>query len=250
LYGEKPQGVSPEVADFRMNPVVDSKLQYPDKSGALAKVVAYPVHFDVEKQLWFCDLAINPQSMYFPFVKLFLARYQPHSVRESDSDVCLSPVVVAKMTQLVPERQTTLRFRKDDQNSKFTLTVEGTIYNPGNARYGNYNFLNISFLDSQIAQPIYGIIDDGENEKRLENEGVSIRITRKELISANKYRVEREFRLHRSYKTAPFQVIIEEYERGPNRIPDLPGQYSDRLEQSEQTDRLIYADVIKINEVD
>ena len=249
LYGTKPDGVSPQIKDFRMNPVIDSKLQYPDKPGALAKAVAYPVYFDQERQLWFCDLAIDPKSMYFPFVKLFLARYQPHSVREKESDVCLSPVVVGKMTQLVPERQTTLRFKKDDQNSKFTITVEGTIYNPGNAQYGNHNFIRISFLDTELAQPIYGIITNGNNEKRLEEEEMTIMITRRDLVSGSKYRIEREFRLHKNYKTAPFSVIIEEYERGPNRIPDLPNAYKERLEQSEQTDRLIFADVIKINEV-
>lgn len=249
LYGNTPAKVSPEITDFRMNPVIDSKLQYPDKPGIVAKAVAYPVHFDQEKQMWFCDLAINPQNMYFPFVRLFLARYQPHSVRETDSDVCLSPIVVAKMTQLMPDRQTTLNFKKDDLNSKFTLTIEGNIYNPGNAQYGNYNFIKISFLDSKIAQPIYGIIDDGENKRKMEEETEIIKIDRKALVSGNKFRIEREFKLNKDYKTAPFQVIIEEYERGPNRIPDLPNQYNDRLEQSEQTDRLIYADVIKINEV-
>ena len=250
LYGARPNNVSPAVSDFRMNPVIDSKVQYPDKPGAVAKVVAYPVHFDQEKQMWFCDLAINPNNMYFPFIKLFVARYQPHSVREDNSDVCLSPVVVAKMIQLVPERQTTLRFKKDDLNSKFTITVEGTIYNPGDAQYGNYNFIKMSFLDSEIAQPIYGVIDDGNNEKQMEEESVSIQITRRDLIGANQFKIEKEFKLHRNYKTAPFQVIIEEYERGPSQIPGLPNQYKNRLEQSEQTDRLIYADVIKINEVD
>jgi len=250
LYGSKPDNVSPQITDFRMNPVIDSKLQYPGKPGALAKAVAYPVHFDQERQLWFCDLAIDPKQMYFPFVRLFIARYQPHSVREENSDVCLSPVIVAKMTQLVPDRQSTLRFKKDDQNSKFTITVEGTIYNPGNAQYGNYNFIKISFLDTELAQPIYGIISDGENEKSLEDEGVSIRISRTELVNGSRFRVEREFRLNRRYKTAPFSVVIEEYERGPSQIPGLPKEYQNRLEQSEQTDRLIFADVIKINEVD
>lgn len=249
LYGEKPQNVSPQITDFRMNPVVDTKLQYPDKPGTMAKVVAYPVHFDEEKQMWFCDLAINPGNMYFPFVKLFLSRYQPHSVREENTDVCLSPVVVANMTQLIPERQTTLEFKKDDQNSKFSIIIEGNIYNPGNVKYGNFNFIRISFLDSEIAQPLYGIIHDGKNEKRMEDESVNIQISRKEMISGNRFRAEREFRLHRNYKTAPFQVIIEEYERGPKNIPNLPNQYKNRLEQSEQTDRLIYADVFKINEI-
>lgn len=250
LYGERPQNVSPQISDFRMNPVVDNKLAYPDKPGTVAKVVAYPVRFDEERQMWYCDLAINPGNMYFPFVKLYLARYQPYSVREENNDVCLSQVVVAKMTQLVPERQTTLRFKKDDQNSKFTITVEGNIYNPGDTPYGNFNFLRISFLDSAFAQPIYGIVDDGENARKLEGEGVTIQISRKELVSGTRFKVEREFRLNRDYKTAPFQVIIEEYERGPNRIPNLPPDYRNRLEQSEQTDRLVYADVIKINEVE
>jgi len=247
LYGGKPKTVSPQTTDFRMNPVIDHKLQYPDKAGAVTKVAAYPVHFDQERQLWFCDLAIDPKGMYFPFVKLLLARYQPHSVREKNADVCLSPVVVAKMTQLVPERKTTLRFKKDDQNSKFTITIEGTIYNPAMAKYGNYNFLRISFLDSEIAQPLYGIISDGENEKKLDDEGETIKITSKHLAPVNGYKIEREFRLSKKYKTATFSVIIEEYERGPNRIPGLPSEYKNRLEQSEQTDRLIYADVIKVN---
>lgn len=250
LYGEKPAEVSPQPADFGLNPVIDNKIEYPGKQGTTAKIVAYPVNFDQERQLWYCDLTINPKDMYFPFIKLFLARYQPHSVRENNSDVCLSQVVAAKMIQLVPERQTILNFKKDDQNSRFTISITGSIYSPGNTIYGNFNFIKISFLDSAIAQPIYGIIHDGKNEKSLEEEGVTIEISRKELVSGTRFKIEREFNLGRKYKNAPFQVIIEEYERGPARIPDLPRQYAGRLEQSEQTDRLIYADVFKINEVE
>ena len=150
----------------------------------------------------------------------------------------------------MPERQTTLRFRKDDQNSKFTITVEGNIFNPGNAQFGNFSFIRISFLDTSLAQPLFGVINNGTNEKRLDDEGVTLQISRREMISATRFRIEREFTLHRNYKTAPFQVIIEEYERGPARLPELPPQYADRLEQSEQTDRLIYADIFKINEIE
>ncbi|WP_319592293.1 hypothetical protein [uncultured Draconibacterium sp.] len=251
LYGQKPAQTSPQSSDFRMNPVIDTNLEYPDKPGIKAKAVAYPVHFDQERQMWFCDLSINPNQMYFPFIKLFLARYQPHSVREQNKDVCLSSVVAAEMIQLMPERKTTLNFKKDDLNSKFTLTIEGTIYNLGNATYGNYNFLKISFLDTELAQPVYGVIDDGENEKKLEAEGEIIRISRNNLTSATYYKVEREFKLNKDYKTAPFEVIIEEYERGPSKLPGVTEKvYQDRLKPSEQTDRLIYANVIKINEAE
>jgi len=187
--------------------------------------------------------------MYFPFVRLALARYQPFSVKKASEDVCLSPAAFTTFIQLVPERQTTLRFNKDDQNSKFSLTIEGTIYNERQmAKFGNLNFIRISFLDSKIAQPIYGVIDDGNNEKKLADEGVEITITQQH-VTNNRFSVSREFRLPRDYKTSPFQVIIEEYERGPAKIPGLDKDYNDRVGQSEETDRLIYADVIKINEV-
>jgi hypothetical protein len=250
LYGNRPSGLSPEVSDFRMNPVIDDKVEYPDQPGRVTKVVAYPVHFDQERQLWFADLAIDPKGMYFPFIRLLLARYQPHSVRETNSDVCLSPVVTAKMIQLMPDRQTTLQFNKDDVNSRFSVKIEGTIYSPGDVLYGNYNFIKISFLDSRVAQPIYGIVDDGSNNKDLGKEVVTIQITRKDYQGGNRFVIEKEFRLPKDYKTAPFQVVVEEYERGPATIPGLPDAYKGRLEQSEQTDRLIYADVFKINEVD
>jgi len=187
--------------------------------------------------------------MYFPFVRLALARYQPYSVKKAAEDVCLSPAVLSTFIQLVPERQTTLRFTKDDQNSRFTLTIEGAIYNERMmAKFGNVNFLRISFIDSQIAQPIFGLIDDGNNTKELEDEGIEITITQSH-VSNNRYTITKEVRLPREYKTKPFQVIIEEYERGPSRIAGLDKEYQERVVQSEETDRLIYADVIKINEI-
>ncbi|WP_423129528.1 hypothetical protein [Gaoshiqia sp. Z1-71] len=245
LYSVQPAGFSPADQDFRMNPVIDDDLQYPDRN-AKAKAVAYPVHFDEDRQSWFCDLSINPGNMYFPFVKLALARYQPYSVRKNDEDVCLSPVVMGHFIQLMPDRQTTIRFKRDDVNSKFTITVEGPIYNDRLAKYGNYNFLRISFQDSRIAQPIFGTVSDGTNDKDLNEEGVEIPINAR-VIENNRFSISREFNLPRKYKTEAFQIVVEEYERGPNKIGGLPPNYQNRLEQSEETDRLIYADVFNIN---
>jgi hypothetical protein len=116
------------------------------------------------------------------------------------------------------------------------------------ATFGNRSILKISFLDSRIAQPIYGFVDDGSNEKKLDDEGFETPVTQSS-VTGNRFSITKEFRLPRDYKTAPFQVIIEEYERGPVKIPGLDRVYEERLGQSEETDRLIYADVIKINEV-
>jgi hypothetical protein len=246
LYSIQPAAYSPFPSDFRMNPVIDEDLEYPGHANARAKAVAYPVHFDEDRQTWFCDMGINPGSMYFPFIKLILARYQPYSVRKNNEDVCLSSIVTANFTQLMPERQTTVRFKRDDINSKFTVTVEGAIYNERLAEYGNYNFLRISFQDNEIAQPIYGTVSDGTNDKDLTDEGVEVQISARN-IKNNWYSINKEFRLPRSYKTAPFQIIIEEYERGPSKMSNLDDFYRNRLEQSEETDRLIYADVFSVN---
>lgn len=251
LYSVPPDNPSPGFSDFRMNPVFDENLQYPGVSNARANIAAYPVYFDEKRQQWFCDLAIDPRSMYFPFVRLALARYQPYSVKKEKEDVCLSSVVHSTFIQLVPERQATLVFNREDVNSRFTVTVEGTVYNERIARYGNRSMLRISFIDSRKVQPIYGVVDDGNTEKKLADEGVETYITQRN-ITNNRYLISMEFRLPREYKTAPFNVIIEEFERGPVKTQgdQIDNAYNDRLQQGEETDRLIYADVFKINQVE
>jgi hypothetical protein len=247
LYSGKPGDFSPNVTDFGMNPHVDKNLEYPGIPDRKAVAVAYPVHFDDEKQMWYCDISISPGNMYFPFVKLALARYQQHSVRKYGKDVCLSPVVMSTMTQLVPDRVSILKFNKAGNNARLTLTIEGVVFNERISGYGNYNFIRISFLDTRLVQPVEGIIDDGTTEKSLSDEGYTIRISQRD-IANNRFRITREFNLPSKYKKEPYQVIIEEYERGPKKM-QLPPEYKERLEQSEETDRLIYADVFKVNEI-
>ncbi len=247
LFSNKPGGFSPSVNAFGMEPHIDEEVEHPDRKGGKATVVAYPVQFDEERQLWFCDLAISPGTMYFPFVKLALARYQEHSVRKNGKDVCLSPVVMSSMIQLMPERKAVLTFKKDDKNSKLTITVSGPIYNERYARYGNKTSVHISFLDTRIVQPITGIIDDGTTDSNLKDEKFVIDISQRN-ISNNMFSVSKDFHLPGKYKKEPFQVVIEEYEHGPTKVP-TKGNYKDRFEQSEETDRLIYADVFKVNEI-
>lgn len=241
----QPDLLSPSSEDFRLNPTIEN-VQYPDMGNTRALVVAYPVHFDDERQQWFCDMAINPKNMYFPFVKLVLARYQPHSVHKANTDVCLSPVVVADMMQLMPDRLTDIQFKKEDLNSKFSVTVSGVIYSDISNPYKLYNYIRIALIDSRIGQPIYGFIDDGVNNKELKDEKIEIEITERD-VENNRFKVSTDFRLPRTYKSAPFQVVIEEFERGPKKMK-VSGEYENRIEQSEETDKLVYADVFKINE--
>lgn len=69
--------------------------------GVQVAIAAHPVHFDRDgRKLWYCDIEINAGATYWPFVRLALARYQPHSVQ----GMHLSRVVMTDFMQLAPDR--------------------------------------------------------------------------------------------------------------------------------------------------
>ncbi len=71
------------------------------KKPGTVDVVGYPVAFDAERGLWYCDLTLNTSTpVYNPFVRLALVRYQPNALPEAK----LSRVVLADFVQLTPER--------------------------------------------------------------------------------------------------------------------------------------------------
>ena len=54
--------------------------------------------------LWYCDLQVDAGLSYFPFVRLGLCRYQPHSIANAH----ISRVVRADYAQLVADRSCSL----------------------------------------------------------------------------------------------------------------------------------------------
>jgi hypothetical protein len=67
-------------------------------------VLGYRPEFNVDRQLWYVDVAIDPGSAFWPFVRLAVARYQPESI-----DGChLSAPVRCDFVQLTPERTTSV----------------------------------------------------------------------------------------------------------------------------------------------
>jgi hypothetical protein len=71
------------------------------RASGRVSVVGFPVRYDSTRQLWYCDITLNvDQSSYTPFVRLALARYQPHAL----VDAKLSRVVLADFAQLTPDR--------------------------------------------------------------------------------------------------------------------------------------------------
>ncbi|HYG47007.1 MAG TPA: hypothetical protein VD846_03605 [Allosphingosinicella sp.] len=68
--------------------------------GIRVNAVPHAVGYDPVRGLWYADIVVRPGGAYFPFVRLALARYQPHSVVGCE----LSSAVMASFQQLSPDR--------------------------------------------------------------------------------------------------------------------------------------------------
>jgi hypothetical protein len=86
-------------------------------------VAGHTVAYNLERNLWYCDIVIDPGDSYFPFVRLALARYQPESL----PDAHLSRVVLADFVQLMPDRAASITFDPLDPTA-LQLAVTGLTY--------------------------------------------------------------------------------------------------------------------------
>ena len=83
----------------------------------LVKVLGYRPEFDADRRLWFVDIAIDPGSAIWPFLRLVVARYQP----ESKAGLHLSPLVRCDYVQVPLERTATLT-RPDRRTARVVLS--------------------------------------------------------------------------------------------------------------------------------
>ena len=67
-------------------------------------VLGYRPQYNQERRLWYVDVAIDPGSTFWPFVRLAVARYQPDSIPGCH----LSAPVRCDFVQLTPERTTSV----------------------------------------------------------------------------------------------------------------------------------------------
>ena len=121
---------------FRGSPPLITDVELHGKPGEPARRVALlpfgidaNYHYNGGRQLWYRDLEIDfgegdQPVLYQPFVRLALARYQPHALHGAGYDFRLSPIVVADVVQLQPGRTAVLVREKNQLRS---LTVDGAL---------------------------------------------------------------------------------------------------------------------------
>lgn len=91
-----------------------------DETGTTATICWYPVSYDSDRKLHFSDIEIRcAKPYYYPFVRLALVRYQPHSCSK---DTMLSRVVLADYVQLMPDRTSAFTWKG---NNTVELTISG-----------------------------------------------------------------------------------------------------------------------------
>jgi hypothetical protein len=96
-------------------------LQLPEAPpGVTFEIAPHDVGYDHDRQLWYCDILVDPGPAYTPFIRLALARYHPNSVEGTH----LSPVVLADFAQLSPDRYVSVSPVQDNPNAR-RVTVSG-----------------------------------------------------------------------------------------------------------------------------
>jgi hypothetical protein len=94
-------------------------------------VVGFKPAYDPARNLWFCDISFDPAQTvsYFPFVRLALARFQPHSVFSSDGvdSAHLSRAVLADYIQLAPNRRVAYDLQNIQTNGTIAIEVRGPL---------------------------------------------------------------------------------------------------------------------------
>ncbi len=176
-------------------------------------VAGHTVAFDTVRQLWYCDIQMDPGDAYFPFVRLALARYQPASV----ADAHLSRVVLADFIQLMPDRSASLTF-DPIETTKINVAITGRTYaGPGEARV-------LAILQTQ---PV-----GGGDAAWMPIEAT--KLTPSKLGGAATL-WSAEITLPDPRGTRPFRLVIEEFETFATQFDGGPKQ-----------NRLVYADVLNI----
>ncbi|GIH01950.1 hypothetical protein Rhe02_00170 [Rhizocola hellebori] len=102
-------------------PVVLAELPGMAPASKQVRVVQLTPLWDGQRQLYYSDIEFASGSAYFPFIRLALCRYQPHSM----AGIEMSPVRLADFAQLAPDRWVSLAYPSP---TEVDVTVVGHSY--------------------------------------------------------------------------------------------------------------------------
>jgi hypothetical protein len=118
-------------------------------------IVPHNVAYNADRNLWYCDIKINPNNTqtYYPFVRLALARYQHNSVRGAH----LSRVALTDFIHLAPDRLVTIT--RSEVKERGLVHIEATLTGVGHAGSVSPGGQSNPAKLAQTAQPIFMTIE-------------------------------------------------------------------------------------------
>ena len=186
-----------------------------EESDLRVDVAGHCVFFDPDRHLWYCDIVVDNFSAYTPFLRLALARYQPHSL----PGVELSHVVLADFVQLSPDRSAVVSVDPADPRSArvfvgglvpegptkplFSVTVERRMA----------NVVSDAGWEPAPAS-VVSVTEDPPGSGSPDTMLWSGSVEFKKMPSKRQYRVViREFEILRRDPTLPFGMIVESFDQ-------------------------------------
>ena len=133
---DKFHGTTKKGGDLLLEEMTLPGIPRDDPAQPLVSVAGYSPEFDETRGLWFADILIDAGASYSPFVRLALARFQPHSVKNGDGDAHLSRIVRADFAQLAANRTASIT----SSATKASILVAGATYFESSLTRADFDF--------------------------------------------------------------------------------------------------------------
>lgn len=203
-----------------------------EQSAEACSLALYGVEVDQDRNVVFCDVEIDPERAYFPFIKLALARYQPKSIDGAH----LSEIITANYVQLSPTRTVSY---SNVQSGRVQITVTGYSYAESTS----------TLVTSSIEVVVERLIGSSEFEEEQIWQTIHtepIRLTA-DWIGAGLVAWTGEVPF--TSTTWRLTILEYEYEKAEEGTPDRPGealreQVSPAEDGTKLTRRLVFSDSI------
>ena len=115
---------APQIADLTLAVASGQSLSL-EETDLRVDAAGHCVFYDASRQLWYCDITFDNPLAYSPFVRMALARYQPHAL----PGVELSHAVLADFVQLAPDRSAVMSI--DPANPRTARLFVGGLVSEG-----------------------------------------------------------------------------------------------------------------------
>lgn len=216
----------------------DQGLTATDNPLNRVNIIAVDPKYDEERHLFYFDILPIIGNAYYPFMRLALARYQRDSLRKTNEDCCLSPVVRTDYIQVPPPRGCSLEFK--GSKNEISIGISGTL--PSYGTSGSAFFTRFDF----IIEPIN--INPSENihisldEKPIMSDSYVVRAVDLKNFTFQHFH---PFSLPAQYATKPYRVKIMEYEM--IEVDRFKPKTGPALGSMPVKDRLVFSEVYEVN---